>query len=111
MKKEYVRSCIGITGAVLAFLVFAYCYLHPGQPEGTVDLIWPGELGSCTQEEIREELLGNYRTSINRQWGEPMAAYEQPDVDVYSFEGVPYLLILEYDGDGRVMDVEYVQQP
>ena len=48
MKKEYVRSCIGITGAVLAFLVFAYCYLHPGQPDGTVDLIWPGELGSCT---------------------------------------------------------------
>lgn len=40
-----------------------------------------------------------------------MAAYEQPDVDVYSFEGVPYLLVLEYDGDGCVMDVEYVQQP
>ena len=69
MKKEYMRSCIGITGAVLAFLVFAYCYLHPGQPDGTVDLIWPGELGSCTLQPVWVLVTDAGRFQVNAVTG------------------------------------------
>lgn len=49
-------------------------------------------------------MLGQYRVDIVEGWGEPNSIGE--DMDIYEFENIPFRIILEYDSNGQVINLE-----
>lgn len=55
-------------------------------------------------KEFRDRMLGQYRVDIVEGWGEPNSIGE--DMDIYEFENIPFRIILEYDSNGQVINLE-----
>lgn len=83
--------------------------LHLAVPEGYVDLVEVVEIGTYTEDELRDKMLGKYRVDIDERWGESNKTESDADTDVYEFEDISYKVILTYDEDGQVIDLERIK--
>ena len=54
-------------------------------------------------------MLGQYRVNIDEKWGESNKTESDADTDVYEFEDISYKVILTYDADGQVIDLERIE--
>ena len=54
-------------------------------------------------------MLGQYRVNIDEKWGESNKTESNADIDVYEFEDIPYKIILTYNADGQVIDLECIE--
>ena len=95
--------------ALLAVIVFIGMHFFPSSPEGYVDLVEVVEIGTYTEDELRDKMLGKYRVDINERWGEPNKTESDADTDVYEFEDILYKVIITYDKDGQVIDLERIE--
>lgn len=107
MKKRgfVIFACI----ALLAVIVFIGMHFFPSSPEGYVDLVEVVEIGTYTEDELRDKMLGKYRVDINERWGESNKTESDADTDVYEFEDISYKVILTYNADGQVIDLERIE--
>lgn len=94
---------------LLAVIVFIGMHFFPSSPEGYVDLVEVVEIGTYTEDELRDKMLGKYRVDINERWGEPNKIESDTDMDVYEFEDSSYKVILTYDADGQVIDLARIK--
>ena len=108
MKKRgfVIFACV----ALLAVIVFIGMHFFPSSPEGYVDLVEVVEIGTYTEDELRDKMLGKYRVDINERWGEPNKTESDADTDVYEFEDILYKVIITYDKDGQVIDLERIEE-
>ena len=95
--------------ALLAVIVFIGMHFFPSSPEGYVDLVEVVEIGTYTEDELRDKMLGKYRVDIDERWGESNKTESDADTDVYEFEDISYKVILTYDADGQVIDLERIE--
>ena len=107
MKKRgfVIFACV----ALLAVIVFIGMHFFPSSPEGYVDLVEVVEIGTYTEDELRDKMLGKYRVDIDERWGESNKTESDADTDVYEFEDISYKVILTYDADGQVIDLERIE--
>ena len=107
MKKRgfVIFACI----ALFAVIVFIGMHFFPSSPEGYVDLVEVVEIGTYTEDELRDKMLGKYRVDINERWGESNKTESDADTDVYEFEDISYKVILTYNADGQVIDLERIE--
>ena len=102
MKK---RGLIISVSIVLIVIIVIICmHFFPSSPDGYVDLVEVVEISNYTEEEFRDRMLGQYRVDIVEGWGEPNSIGE--DMDIYEFENIPFRIILEYDSNGQVINLE-----
>ena len=101
-----IFACI----VLLAVIVFIGMHFFPSSPEGYVDLVEVVEIGTYTEDELRDKMLGKYRVDINERWGEPNKIESDTDMDVYEFEDISYKVILTYDEDGQVIDLARIKK-
>lgn len=106
MKKRgfVIFACV----VLLAVIVFIGMHFFPSSPEGYVDLVEVVEIGTYTEDELRDKMLGKYRVDIDERWGESNKTESDADTDVYEFEDISYKVILTYDEDGQVIDLERI---
>ena len=100
-----IFACI----VLLAVIVFIGMHFFPSSPEGYVDLVEVVEIGTYTEDQLRDKMLGKYRVDINERWGEPNKIESDTDMDVYEFEDISYKVILTYDADGQVIDLARIK--
>ena len=107
MKKRgfVIFACV----VLLAVIVFIGMHFFPSSPEGYVDLVEVVEIGTYTEDELRDKMLGKYRVDIDERWGESNKTESDADTDVYEFEDISYKVILTYDEDGQVIDLERIK--
>lgn len=107
MKKRgfVIFACV----VLLAVIVFIGMHFFPSSPEGYVDLVEVVEIGTYTEDELRDKMLGKYRVDIDERWGESNKTESDADTDVYEFEDISYKVILTYDADGQVIDLERIK--
>ena len=107
MKKRgfVIFACV----VLLAVIVFIGMHFFPSSPEGYVDLVEVVEIGTYTEDELRDKMLGKYRVDIDERWGESNKTESDADTDVYEFEDISYKVILTYDADGQVIDLERIE--
>ncbi len=107
MKKRgfVIFACV----VLLAVIVFIGMHFFPSSPEGYVDLVEVVEIGTYTEDELRDKMLGKYRVDIDERWGESNKTESDADTDVYEFDDISYKVILTYDADGQVIDLERIK--
>ena len=107
MKKRgfVIFACV----VLLAVIVFIGMHFFPSSPEGYVDLVEVVEIGTYTEDELRDKMLGKYRVDIDERWGESNKTESDADTDVYEFEDISYKIILTYDAGGQVIDLERIK--
>ena len=107
MKKRgfVIFACV----VLLAVIVFIGMHFFPSSPEGYVDLVEVVEIGTYTEDELRDKMLGKYRVDIDERWGETNKIESNADTDVYEFEDISYKIILTYDAGGQVIDLERIK--
>ena len=107
MKKRgfVIFACV----VLLAVIVFIGMHFFPSSAEGYVDLVEVVEIGTYTEDELRDKMLGKYRVDIDERWGESNKTESDADTDVYEFEDISYKVILTYDEDGQVIDLKRIK--
>ena len=74
-----------------------------------MDIVEVGEIEKYSEEELQDRMLGQYRINIDERWGESNKTESNADIDVYEFEDIPYKIILTYNADGQVIDLECIE--
>lgn len=107
MKKRgfVIFACI----VLLAVLIFIGMHFFPSSPEGYVDLVEIVALSKYSDEELQSRMVGQHRVDINEAWGPPEVAESLPNIDTYEFEDISCKVILTYDEDGQVIDLERIE--
>lgn len=105
-----MRGLIIIACAVLlATIVYIGMHFFPSSPEGYMDIVEVGEIAKYTEDELKDRMLGQYRVNVDERWGESNKTESNSDTDVYEFEDLSYKIILTYDADGQVIDLERIK--
>lgn len=94
---------------LLAATVYIGMHFFPSSPEGYMDIVEVGEIEKYSDEELKDRMLGQYRVNVDERWGESNKVESNADTDVYEFEDISYKIILTYDADGQVIDLERVK--
>ena len=97
---------IAICAVLLVVIVYIGIHFFPSSPEGYMDIVEVGEIEKYSEEELQDRMLGQYRINIDERWGESNKTESNADIDVYEFEDIPYKIILTYDADRQVIDLE-----
>ena len=107
MKKRglIIFACV----VLLAVVVYIGMHFFPSSPEGYVDIVEVGEIEKYSEEELQDRMLGQYRVNIDEKWGESNKTESDADTDAYEFEDISYKVILTYDADGQVIDLERIE--
>ena len=107
MKKRgiIIFACV----VLLVTIVYIGMHFFPSSPEGYMDIVEVGEIERYSEEELQDRMLGQYRVNIDEKWGESNKAESDTDTDVYEFGDISYKVILTYDADGQVIDLERIE--
>ena len=107
MKKRgiIIFACV----VLLVTIVYIGMHFFPSSPEGYMDIVEVGEIEKYSKEELQDRMLGQYRVNIDEKWGESNKAESDTDTDVYEFGDISYKVILTYDADGQVIDLERIE--
>ena len=100
---------IAICAVLLVVIVYIGIHFFPSSPEGYMDIVEVWEIEKYSEEELQDRMLGQYRINIDERWGESNKTESNADIDVYEFEDIPYKIILTYNADGQVIDLECIE--
>lgn len=94
---------------LLAAIAYIGMHFFPSSPEGYMDIVEVREIEKYTEKELQDRMLGQYRVNIDERWGETNKTESNADTDVYEFKDISYKIILTYDADGQVIDLERIK--
>ena len=95
---------------LLAAIVYIGMHFFPSSPEGYIDIVEVGEIEKYTEKELQDKMLGQYRVNIDEKWGKANKIESNADTDVYEFDDISYKIILTYDRNGQVIDLERIKK-
>lgn len=95
---------------LLAAIVYIGMHFFPSSPEGNIDIVEVGEIEKYTEKELQDKMLGQYRVNIDEKWGKSNKIESNADTDVYEFDDISYKIILTFDGNGQVIDLERIKK-
>lgn len=105
MKKKWmVVFLVSLVG-----IIYIGIHFFPSSPEGCIDIVEIGEIEKYTEQELQDRMLGQSRVNIDERWGESNKTESNEDTDIYEFEDISYKIILTFDADGQVIDLERIK--